>query len=1220
MKFLQVNLHHAKGASAVLSRRFKKDALDMVLIQEPWSNKGKILGIQMQSGKLYYDNTQGSPRTAILVNKAVKCYPVTEFIKRDIVAVMVEVPTTRGSAELIVASAYFPGDVTEAPPPEIASFVKFCRDNNKAFIIGCDANAHHTVWGSTDINSRGEGLLEFLSSNNVDICNNGNKATFVNAIREEVLDLTLCSPTISDKIVNWHVSDETSLSDHKHIVFEWVGGKTLRATYRDPKKTNWDQYVQHLQTAITTSPSRIETVSELESASALLNETIINAYNRSCPIKQSSSSRDVPWWNKKLEGLRKNSRRLFNKAKRTSDWTEYRRALTEYNNEIRKSKRRSWVQMCESIDSTPIVSRLQKTLSKDHSNDLGNLKRCDGSFTNGPRDTLDLMMETHFPGSVVKVDSANSEGRSRSMQTSETSNRVDNTALELVDEIFTRARVENAVRSFQPFKSAGVDGIIPAMLQNGEAILIPSLIEIFKASLRLNHIPTKWRLVRAIFIPKPGKRDKTHPKAFRPISLTSVLLKTMEKVLSEFINSTYMQAHPLSKFQFAYQSGKSTVTALHTLVTKVEKSLSVKEIALCSFLDIEGAFDNTSYSSMARAMKKKNFHTCIVNWIHTMLAKREITSELGGSSITVRATKGCPQGGVLSPLMWSLVVDDLLRSLEAKGFEVVGFADDIVILVRGKFDNVVSERMQQALNLTHSWCIKEGLSINPSKVVIVPFTKRRKFNLESLRLGSVEIQLSDQVKYLGVILDAKLNWNAHLDAAINKAVNTFWLCSKTLGRKWGLKPKMMMWIYTSIIRPKLTYASLVWWPKTKEATAETKLAKLQRLVCIAITGAMRSTPSKALDAILNLLPLHEHVQLEAERSALRLKRSKNLLPGDLVGHMSILEYFKRGPVMNMNGDWMKPVDNYDIPYKVCEMSRIVWEVGVPDVRQGSVIFYTDGSKIGTQTGAGVFGPGINISVAMGHWPTVFQAEIFAILECANVCLRRKYKYANICIFSDSQAALKALCAYKCTSKIVWECILSLRQLCQMNSVNLYWVPGHCGIEGNERADDLAKVGSNLQFIGPEPFCGISNCTINMELKCWQEQKVITNWLAVKRCSQSKRFITPNVSHTKKLLELNKRALCTYTGLVTGHCPSRYHLKNIGRVQNDICRFCNMASETSEHLLCRCSALYTRRSRFLGSGCLQPKEIWSLNPGKVIRFMDHILPDWEHVDATITNHS
>lgn len=366
IKFLQVNLHHAKGASSVLSRRFRKEGLDVALIQEPWYNKGKILGIETNKCNLFYDGNQSSPRTAVLINNTLKCYPLTEFIQRDIVAVMVEVPTTRGITEVVIASAYFPGDALEVPPPEIVSFVNHCRKINKSFIIGCDANAHHTVWGSTDINSRGECLLDYLCSSNIDICNKGNEPTFSNAIRQEVLDLTLCNAAIYDKISNWHVSEETSLSDHKHIMFEWSGGDYPRIAFRNPRKTNWEQYAQCLNSNSFTKDENIDSIQKLESFSQEVKGKIIHSFHTNCPMKQSSSSRDVPWWNTKLERLRKLSRKLFNKAKQTSDWAQYRRALTEYNREIRKSKRRSWIQTCENISATPVVARLQKTLAKDH--------------------------------------------------------------------------------------------------------------------------------------------------------------------------------------------------------------------------------------------------------------------------------------------------------------------------------------------------------------------------------------------------------------------------------------------------------------------------------------------------------------------------------------------------------------------------------------------------------------------------------------------------------------------------------------------------------------------------------------------------------------------------------------------------------------------------------------------------------------------------------------
>lgn len=142
----------------------------------------------------------------------------------------------------------------------------------------------------------------------------------------------------------------------------------------------------------------------------------------------------------------------------------------------------------------------------------------------------------------------------------------------------------------------------------------------------------------------------------------------MEKIIDEHMKSSYLIENPLSKQQFAYQEGKPSVTALHKLVTKFEKSFNAKEIVLSAFLDIERAFENSSHNSIATAMMKRGFSKCVIDWVNEMLTKREISANLGNSSISVRAVKGCPQGGVLSPLLWSLIVDNLLNNLESQGF------------------------------------------------------------------------------------------------------------------------------------------------------------------------------------------------------------------------------------------------------------------------------------------------------------------------------------------------------------------------------------------------------------------------------------------------------------------------------------------------------------------------------------------------------------------------
>jgi hypothetical protein len=69
-------------------------------------------------------------------------------------------------------------------------------------------------------------------------------------------------------------------------------------------------------------------------------------------------------------------------------------------------------------------------------------------------------------------------------------------------------------------------------------------------------------------------------------------------------------------------------------------------------------------------------------------------------------------------------MDGLLTSLEQQGFETIGFADDLVIMVRGKHNKTISRRLQTSLNITWDWCVKEGLSVNPTKTVVILFTRK----------------------------------------------------------------------------------------------------------------------------------------------------------------------------------------------------------------------------------------------------------------------------------------------------------------------------------------------------------------------------------------------------------------------------------------------------------------------------------------------------------------
>ena len=212
------------------------------------------------------------------------------------------------------------------------------------------------------------------------------------------------------------------------------------------------------------------------------------------------------------------------------------------------------------------------------------------------------------------------------------------------DDIVTRKRILWALRGFKPFKSAGPDQIIPAELQNNSVIILPHLEAIFKGCLKLGYIPRYWTEVNVVFIPKAGKSSHVYPKDLRPITLSSFLLKTLERLLDVYIRDK-IGARKWSSSQHAYTKGRSVDTALHALVSTIEKSINSKEFCLVAFLDIKGAFNNVKAEAIKEGLSFLEVDVPLIGLINYMLGSRIVSSKLGDSTFKRRVTRGTPQGG-----------------------------------------------------------------------------------------------------------------------------------------------------------------------------------------------------------------------------------------------------------------------------------------------------------------------------------------------------------------------------------------------------------------------------------------------------------------------------------------------------------------------------------------------------------------------------------------------
>jgi hypothetical protein len=167
-----------------------------------------------------------------------------------------------------------------------------------------------------------------------------------------------------------------------------------------------------------------------------------------------------------------------------------------------------------------------------------------------------------------------------------------------------------------------------------------------------------------------------------------------------------------------------------------------------------------------------------------------------------------------------------------------------------------------------------------------------------------------------------------------------------------------------------------------------------------------------------------------------------------------------------------------------------------------------GSMIMAQSG--------NSASALGNTPQYSRQKCMPLWN---------YKNRNIYILSDSPVAIKALDSYQIKSKLVWDCHQSLVQLAEHNRVQLTWEPGHEGIEGNEIANQVAKLGSECPFMGPEPACGISAGITKTAVRDWANRDHKNYWESSTGLKQAKGFLQgPSVRRAKELLKLNRNQL------------------------------------------------------------------------------------------------
>ena len=358
--------------------------------------------------------------------------------------------------------------------------------------------------------------------------------------------------------------------------------------------------------------------------------------------------------------------------------------------------------------------------------------------------------------------------------------------------IFSKQKVNKAV---------GPDRICGKLLRNCAAQLSHVFSLLFSWSLRDCVVPTLWK--NSIISPVPKSRNPKELNDFRPVALTSIVMKCFERVvLQRLLNKTQHAQDPL---QFAYKQDRSTddatLTLLHNAYTHLDKPRSFVRIL---FIDFSSAFNTIQPHLMALKLLKLNVCPKLILWIIDFLVQRSQTVCFQGSLSQPHSTStGSPQGTVLSPVLFTLYTNDCFGTDLTP---VIKYSDDTAIQ---DLSNSHTTFIQQVEHFT-DWCRENFLDLNVKKTkeMIVDF-RREPSAIPDLFINNCKVERVNEYKYLGTKIDNKLNFDANTQSIQKKCQSRLYCLQKL--RSIGVNRKILANFYRCFIESVLIFGSMCWY-------------------------------------------------------------------------------------------------------------------------------------------------------------------------------------------------------------------------------------------------------------------------------------------------------------------------------------------------------------------------------------------------------------------------
>ena len=434
------------------------------------------------------------------------------------------------------------------------------------------------------------------------------------------------------------------------------------------------------------------------------------------------------------------------------------------------------------------------------------------------------------------------------------------------------AEIQEVINKLDSKKASGIDDISITVLKHLNYLLSPLLLRLINDSFESGEYPDCLKLAKVIPLHKGGSKED--PNNFRPISILSNLNKIIEKIIYSRLYQFFEKFNLLNQNQFGFRKGHSTNMAITEFLEEVLHNYDHMKATCAIFLDLSKAFDSVDRSILLFKLRRYGVRGKTWNLLESYLQnRRQIIQENNIYSNEAFVNIGVPQGSILGPLLFLIHISDLKFSTTLK---IINFADDT--LLYQEVDNV--KDAQTSLNVemekVNQWMKTNQLKLNSSKTKFMVFNPSiKKFHkLDKLKLkmdNDKEIEQVEQFKYLGIIIDRKLNWKAHVQSIISKLSRTLGILYKV---RYFLNKKLLLLLLNSLFLSHIRFGIICWGRCSTTVMRPISILLNKALRCINYGGYQdSSTPLYIKDNIIKVKDMFKF-----EVCKFMFSWGKNLLP------------------------------------------------------------------------------------------------------------------------------------------------------------------------------------------------------------------------------------------------------------------------------------------------------------------------------------------------------